>query len=67
MPFLMDVDEAARRVIKKIASRPRNYSFPKRLRALLLLSKIMPGVWQKMISSVNPKPASKPITNQDGK
>ncbi len=65
MPFLMDVDEAARRVIKQISSTPRNYSFPKRLSALLLLSKIMPGVWQKLISRKSAKSASKPMTNQD--
>ena len=67
MPFLMDVDEAARRIIKQIPSRPRNYSFPKRLRALLLLSKIMPGLWQKLVSREIGKPASNSVTNQDSK
>jgi short-subunit dehydrogenase len=50
MPFLMDVDQAASRIIKNIASRPRVYSFPKRLRGLLLISKLLPSVWQKMVS-----------------
>ena len=50
MPFLMDVDQAANRIIKNIASRPRVYSFPKRLRGLLLISKLLPSVWQKMVS-----------------
>ena len=50
MPFLMDVDEAANRIIKNIASRPRVYSFPKRLQGLLLISKLLPGIWQKMVS-----------------
>ncbi len=51
MPFLMDVDEAARRVIGNLNSRPWTYSFPKRLRALLFVSRLMPRVWQKMVSS----------------
>ena len=50
MPFLMDVDEATRRIIGNLGSRPRNYSFPKRLRALLFLSRLMPRIWQKMVS-----------------
>lgn len=50
MPFLMDVDQAASRIIKNIASRPRVYSFPKRLQCLLLISKLFPSVWQKMVS-----------------
>jgi hypothetical protein len=50
MPFLMDVDQAANRIIKNIASRPRVYSFPKRLQGLLLISKLLPRVWQKMVS-----------------
>ena len=50
MPFLMQVDEAAERIVKKIAARPRQYSFPLRLSVLLSLSKILPGVWQKMVT-----------------
>lgn len=50
MPFLMPVEEAATRIIKNIAARPRTYSFPLRLSALLLLSKLMPGLWQKMVT-----------------
>ena len=50
MPFLMDADEAAQRIIKHIAPKPRSYCFPKRLRALLLISKILPGLWQKMVA-----------------
>jgi short-subunit dehydrogenase len=67
MPFLLDVDEAARRVIKQMTSRPRNYSFPKRLCALLFLSKIMPGMWQKLVSREIGKPVSKTMTNKDSK
>ena len=50
MPFLMDVDMAAQRIVKNIESRPRCYSFPLRLSAMLFLSKLMPGVWQKMVA-----------------
>lgn len=50
MPFLMDVDQAANRIIKNIVSRPRVYSFPKRLQGLLFISKLLPSVWQKMVS-----------------
>jgi short-subunit dehydrogenase len=67
MPFLMDVDDAAQRIIKQIASRPRSYSFPKRLQALLLTSKLMPGIWQKMVSRDISKPTPKTKTGQDSK
>ena len=65
MPFLMDVDDAAQRIIKQIASRPRSYSFPKRLRALLLTSRLMPGTWQKMVSRDISKATPKTPTSQD--
>ena len=51
MPFLMDVEEASRRILRKLESRPRSYSFPTRLSALLKLSKIMPTLWQKMVTA----------------
>jgi short-subunit dehydrogenase len=57
MPFLMQVDEAAERIVKNIAARPRQYSFPLRLSALLSLSKILPGVWQKMVAPGAAAPA----------
>ncbi len=57
MPFLMQVDEAAERIVKNIAARPRQYSFPLRLSALLSLSKILPGVWQKMVAPDAAMPA----------
>lgn len=50
MPFLMDADVAARRIVSNIASRPRRYSFPLRLSALLFLSKLIPAAWQKMVA-----------------
>ena len=65
MPFLMDVDIAANRIIKKISSRPRNYSFPKRLQALLLTSKLMPRVWQKMVSRDSSGATTKTQISQD--
>jgi short-subunit dehydrogenase len=51
MPFLMDVDVAARRIVKRIEDRPRVYSFPFRLTLLLAVSKLLPSLWQKMMSS----------------
>jgi short-subunit dehydrogenase len=65
MPFLMGADTAAQRIVKKISSRPRNYSFPKRLRTLLMLSELVPGVWQKLVSRDIGKPASKSTIQQD--
>jgi short-subunit dehydrogenase len=65
MPFLMDVDDAAQRIIKQIVSMPRSYSFPKRLQALLLISKLMPRVWQKMVSSDISKATPKTQTSRD--
>ncbi len=53
MPFLMDVDEAAKRIVGNLESRPRSYSFPLRLSALLSLSKLMPRWWQKMVAPKN--------------
>ena len=64
MPFLMNVDDAAQRIIKQIESRPRIYSFPRRLKALLLTSKLMPGLWQKMVSSNNKKALSNTPTSE---
>jgi short-subunit dehydrogenase len=58
MPFLMQVDEAADRIVKNIEARPRHYSFPLRLSALLSLSKFLPGVWQKMVAPGATVPAS---------
>ena len=49
MPFLMQVEEAAERIVRNIQSRPRHYSFPLRLSVLLSLSRFLPGVWQKMV------------------
>ena len=51
MPFLMGADEAARRIARNIATRPRSYSFPLRLSAMLKLSKLLPGLWQKMLAA----------------
>ena len=53
MPFLMGADEAAKRIANNIESKPRSYSFPLRLSALLMLSKLLPRLWQKMVA---PKP-----------
>jgi NAD(P)-dependent dehydrogenase (short-subunit alcohol dehydrogenase family) len=51
MPFLMDVDVAAGRIIAKLESRPRCYSFPKRLSLLLGLSRLAPALWQRAVAT----------------
>ena len=53
MPFLMDVEEAARRIVARLARRPRTYSVPKRLSLLLALSRIAPALWQKIVAADN--------------
>ena len=51
MPFLMDVETAAARILSRLESRPREFSFPRRLKIFLGLSRILPGLWQKMVTS----------------
>ena len=58
MPFLMDVEEAARRIVAKLDARPRSYSFPLRLSLLLSLSWLAPRLWQKSVAPA--KEASSP-------
>ena len=53
MPFLMEVEAAAKRIADNIESRPRSYSFPLRLSALLFMSRLMPRTWQKMVAPKN--------------
>ncbi|MCG6889731.1 MAG: SDR family NAD(P)-dependent oxidoreductase [Gammaproteobacteria bacterium] len=62
MPFLMDVEQAASRVIGKLASRPRRYSFPMRLSLLLGLSKLAPGLWQKAMTASKKSSTTPPGT-----
>lgn len=50
MPFLMDVDKAAGLIVRKLQSRPRQFSFPLRLCWLLGLSRLMPSTWQKLVA-----------------
>jgi len=66
MPFLMSAEDAAQRIIRQMSSNPGNYSFPKRLRGLLLLSKLMPRTWQKIVSRDAGTKTSSTQTNQKG-
>ena len=50
MPFLMDTETAAARILSTLESRPREFSFPRRLRLFLWISSLLPGLWQKMVS-----------------
>lgn len=47
MPFIMSADEASRRIVKAIEKRVFEYAFPKRLTAVLALSRLMPHLWFK--------------------
>jgi short-subunit dehydrogenase len=42
MPFLMDADRAARRIVSALRRRPAVYDFPKRMRAVMWLAKWAP-------------------------
>lgn len=53
MPFIMPADEAAARIVEHIEERPNHYIFPKRLHWMLKISKVFPGVWQKVVSASN--------------
>lgn len=55
MPFLMNAEDAAGRIIGKLEGRPRHYSFPKRLSLLLGVSKLLPALWQKAVTTGNAK------------
>jgi len=63
MPFLMNVDDAARLIARKMQARPRTYSFPFRLSLLLAVSRWFPGLWQKIV--MQKKQYSKINTNQE--
>lgn len=51
MPFLMSADEAARRILRGVASRPKQYVFPKRLYFLLKVAQFLPSIWDKVMIS----------------
>ena len=42
MPFLMDAEDAARRIVRALPRRPAVFDFPKPMRALMWLSKWAP-------------------------
>jgi NAD(P)-dependent dehydrogenase (short-subunit alcohol dehydrogenase family) len=50
MPFLMGVEQAARRIVRRLQARPRRYDFPLRLSLLLGISRLLPGLWQRMVA-----------------
>ena len=51
MPFLVDANSAAERIIKGFRKRPREINFPRRLKWMLKLSNLMPVTWDKLISN----------------
>lgn len=56
MPFLMSSERAAELIIKRLGARPRSYAFPFRLSLLLGLSKLFPGLWQKLVAPAEQYP-----------
>lgn len=50
MPFIMDAELAAKRIIKGVSSHPRVFAFPKRLYYILCFFKLFPSVWENLIS-----------------
>lgn len=50
MPFLMNSVRASEHIIKQINKRVRQGNFPRRLYLMLFLSKLFPGLWQKLVS-----------------
>ena len=49
MPFLLSSDKAARHIAYATKKRKRQYSFPKRLRTLLFLSRLLPKHWDNLM------------------
>jgi NAD(P)-dependent dehydrogenase (short-subunit alcohol dehydrogenase family) len=47
MPFVMSAERAVARMVPAIWRRPRHYAFPKRLSALLFISKLIPKLWDR--------------------
>lgn len=54
MPFLMDADEAARRMCRAIERRVVKMSFPHRLSAVLWLARLLPGLWRRAMKNKKP-------------
>ncbi|VUD52822.1 Fatty acyl-CoA reductase [Thalassocella blandensis] len=50
MPFIMSPSEAAKRICRGVANRPRVFAFPKRLYLLLKFFSFFPGLWFKKMS-----------------
>jgi short-subunit dehydrogenase len=50
MPFIMDTELAAKRIIKGVSSHPRIFAFPKRLYWILCFFKLFPSVWENLVS-----------------
>jgi short-subunit dehydrogenase len=53
MPFLMELDEAVRKIVKAIEKRKKSYAFPWQLASIVRLGMIMPSWMYDRISSRN--------------
>lgn len=49
MPFLASAEQASKRTIKALKSRPKNVHLSKRLYWLLTIANLMPALWQKIV------------------
>jgi short-subunit dehydrogenase len=58
MPFIMDTELAAKRIIKGVSSHPRIFAFPKRLYWILCFFKLFPSVWENLVSPKKTSPKS---------
>ena len=65
MPFLMDADSAATRIVNRLEKRPREIIFPRRLKWLLKLSKVMPVTWEKLVSNNEFNEPSMPVKGEN--
>lgn len=50
MPFLMKTDTAVKKIIGCMADRPYERVFPRRLQSLLLLARMFPHLWSRMVA-----------------
>jgi len=58
MPFLMNADQAAQRIVSNLEARPFKYIFPRRLHWLFRLINLFPRRWLKKQSADSSQPGS---------
>ncbi len=53
LPFLLEVEDAAQRILKAVERRARSYAFPWQLASVVRVMKFMPGALYDRIASRN--------------